>query len=451
MKNLKLIQVIKTGLSLASINLILAFIGLEAVSLGFYYYQEKQLFYTRKNTISQVREELKKTGTRLGENINNESILERLHPFFGYVLKQGSFANEELGIRVNNYGLVSMYDYPFVKSNKNQFIIGVFGGSVANDFAVNSISNGSIGDQGFIQNLKQIPQLKEKEIIILCFASGGYKQPQQLLMLNYFISIGQEFDLVINIDGFNEVALSHQNNQKRIDLSLPSIQHILPLTQLASDDLSVMAAIVQISELKNNLSTGINKLESCKLALCYGWRSLQVKGLFDRYKTEIIKYDKKIAKNSSKIDGSNSLVYLKKMPAVLEEKVAFEKVAENWYESSLTMSQILADRNILYLHFIQPNQYYPTEKVYSPEEKIFIIEDHSYAVGVRKGYPVLLSKINSLQEAKVNIFNTVNIFDEEKEIVYRDACCHYNMVGQTILERYVANSIKTIMEKKEVN
>ncbi|MDT9337977.1 hypothetical protein VV11_000290 [Trichodesmium erythraeum 21-75] len=90
MKNLKLIQVIKTGLSLASINLILAFIGLEAVSLGFYYYQEKQLFYTRKNTISQVREELKKTGTRLGKNINNESILERLHPFFGYVLKQGS-------------------------------------------------------------------------------------------------------------------------------------------------------------------------------------------------------------------------------------------------------------------------------------------------------------------------------------------------------------------------
>ncbi|MCL2928999.1 MAG: hypothetical protein MGG37_13725 [Trichodesmium sp. MAG_R01] len=451
MKNLKLIQVIKTGLSLASINLILAFIGLEVVSLGFYYYQEKQLFYTRKNTISQVREELKKTGTRLGKNINNESILERLHPFFGYVLKQGSFANEELGIRVNNYGLVSKYDYPFVKSNKNQFIIGIFGGSVANDFAVNSIYNGAIGDQGFIQNLKQIPQLKEKEIIILCFASGGYKQPQQLLMLNYFISIGQEFDLVINIDGFNEVALSHQNNQKRIDLSLPSIQHILPLTQLASDDLSVMAAIVQISELKNNLSTGINKLESCKLALCHGWRSLQVKGLFDRYKTEIIKYDKKIAKNSSKIDGSNSLVYLKKMPAVLEEKVAFEKVAENWYESSLTMSQILADRNILYLHFIQPNQYYPTEKVYSPEEKIFIIEDHSYAVGVRKGYPVLLSKINSLQEAKVNIFNTVNIFDEEKEIVYRDACCHYNMVGQTILERYVANSIKTIMEKKEVN
>ncbi|MDY7005293.1 MAG: hypothetical protein SWX82_15510 [Cyanobacteriota bacterium] len=447
MKNFKLMQGIKTGLSLVIINFVLAFIGLEAVSLGFYYFQEKQLFYTRKNTVSQVREELEKTGTRLGTDINNESILERLHPFFGYVLKEGSFTQEESGIRVNNYGLVSKYDYPFVKSNKNQFVIGVFGGSVANDFAVNSVVNQARGNEGFIEYFKQIPQFKDKEIIILSFASGGYKQPQQLLMLNYFISIGQEFDLVINIDGFNEVALSHQNNQERIDLSLPSIQHILPLTQLASNDLSVMKAIVEISELKNNLSTAINKLESCKLALCHGWRSLQVKELLDRYQTEIIKYDEQIARNSSKIDGSNSLVSLKKMSEVLEDKVAFEKVAENWYESSLTMSQILAERNILYFHFIQPNQYYPTERVFSPEEKIFIIEGHPYAIGVKKGYPALFSKINNLQEAEVNIFNTVNIFDGEKEIVYRDACCHYNMIGQTILEEYIVNSIKTIMEE----
>ena len=450
MKNLKLIQGIKTGFSLVSINLILAFIGLEAVSLGFYYSQENQLFYTRKNTISQVREELEKTGTRLGTDINNESILERLHPFFGYVLKPGSFTEAESGVRVNNYGLVSKYDYPFIKSNQNQFVIGVFGGSVANNFVVNSIYNEAKGNQGFIQYLKQIPQLKDKEIIILCFASGGYKQPQQLLMLNYFISIGQEFDLVINIDGFNEVALSHQNNQERIELSLPSIQHILPLTQLASDNLSVMKAIVQISELKNNLSTGINKLESCKLALCHGWRSLQVKGLLDRYQTEIIKYDEQIARNSSKVDGSNSLVSLNKMSEVLEDQVAFEKIAENWYESSLTMSQILAERNILYFHFIQPNQYYPTERVYSPEEKVFIIEESPYAIGVRKGYPVLISKINSLKEARVNIFNSVNIFDLEKEIVYRDACCHYNFWGNTILDKYIANSIKNVMEKKDV-
>ncbi len=425
--------------------------GLEAVSLGFYYSQENQLFYTIKNTTSKVREDLEKTGTRLDISLDSESILERIHPFFGYVVKGGNFSQQQWGIRVNNYGFVSQYNYPLLKTNKNQFIIGVFGGSVANSFAVNIHVNKSRGNEEFIKNLKTIPELVNKEIIILSFASGGYKQPQQLLILNYFLSLGQEFDMVINIDGFNEVALSHQNNQAQIELSLPSIQHILPLTKLASDDLSVMKTIVQISEQKQNLVTAINKLESCKLALCHSVRSLQVKGLMEGYQKEIINYDEKIARNSSNMNQSDSLIYLSRMPAMLKDEVAFEKIAENWYESSLIMSQILANKNILYFHFIQPNQYYPTARVFVPEEKDFIIEGHPYSIGVRKGYPALLSRVNSLWEANVNIFNGVNIFDEEKEIVYRDACCHYNPTGDRILEKYVVNAIKSVMENRDKN
>ncbi|NES71693.1 MAG: hypothetical protein F6K24_44080, partial [Okeania sp. SIO2D1] len=173
MKNFKWMQGIKTGFSLVTINLVLGFIGLEIVSLGFYYFQENRLFYTRESTISKVREDLEKTGTRLGADLNNESILERLHPFFGYVLKQGIFTDEELGIRVNNYGFVSKYDYPFIKSNKNQFIIGIFGGSVANNFAVGLNINQSRGNEEFINNLKTIPELADQEIIILCFSGGG--------------------------------------------------------------------------------------------------------------------------------------------------------------------------------------------------------------------------------------------------------------------------------------
>ena len=113
------------------------------------------------------------------------------------------------------------------------------------------------------------------------------------------------------------------------------------------------------------------------------------------------------------------------------------------------MSQILAERNILYFHFIQPNQYYPTERVFSTEEKKFIIEDNPYAVGVRKGYPALIYQVNNLQKAKVNVFNAVDIFDEETEIVYRDSCCHYNIIGQKKLDKYIANSLKPVMEKKD--
>lgn len=434
---------IKTGLSIVAINLGLAFIGLEVVSLGFYFSQEKKFFYTRENTTSKVRENLEKTGTRLGTSFDDRSIIERLHPFFAFVLEPGAFTHEESGLKVNNYGFLSLYDYPFLKTNENQFVIGVFGGSVANDLAVNSIVNEARGNEGFIQYLKNLPQLKDKEIIILSFAGGGYKQPQQLLILNYFLAIGQELDLVINIDGFNEVALSSLNNQAQIELALPSLQHIQPLTGLANNDLSVMKAIVEISELKDNLLTAINKLESCRLALCHSFRSLQVKQVLENYQTQVINYDEKIARKSNKIGGSESLVHFTKMPAVLEDDVAFQKMTDIWYDSSLAMDRILSSRNIPYFQFIQPNQYYPTQRVFTEEEKFIFFDNHPYAEGVRKGYPLLLSKVENLQNENVNVFNAVKILDDEKTPVYRDACCHYNALGKIILEKYIANSIKS--------
>jgi hypothetical protein len=41
---------------------------------------------------------------------------------------------------------------------------------------------------------------------------GGYKQPQQLMALNWFMALGGEFDIVINLDGFNDVALPALEN-----------------------------------------------------------------------------------------------------------------------------------------------------------------------------------------------------------------------------------------------
>ena len=77
--------------------------------------------------------------------------------------------------------------------------------------------------------------------------------------------MGQELDLVINIDGFNEVALSNLNNQAQIELGMPSVQHLQPLTGLATNvSPEVMSAIVQINDNKKQLKAGIDKLQTCQ-------------------------------------------------------------------------------------------------------------------------------------------------------------------------------------------
>lgn len=440
MKDATLLKRSKNILTLIAVNLAIAFICLESLSLAFYYINQKQFFYTRTKAKEKVVEDIERIGIRL-----DESIVERLHPFFGYVLKQGAFTNEKLKLKVNKHGFFSLYEYPFIKTNKKQFIIGVFGGSVANNFAVDEYKN-----QILSKKLQSYPEFADREIVVLNFGNGGYKQPQQLLILNYFLALGQELDLVLNIDGFNEVALSNLNNKAQIELGMPSVQHIQPLTNLASNvSPEVMSAIVQINDNKKQLKAGIDKLQTCQLALCHAVTSLRVKQLVNNYQQAIVKYDAEVKKSNADTANS-SIVYIPKADSVLPDRAAFDKMASMWYESSIGMNQILSSRKIKYFHFIQPNQYYPTKRAFTAKEKeIAINKESPYIEGVKKGYPVLLSKVDDLQKARVNVFSAVNILDNTKETVYKDACCHYNSVGEEVLANYISSSIiKVVRESK---
>ena len=441
MKNSTALDKGKNILIIIAVNLAIAFICLEALSLAFYFIKQKQFFYTRTKAKEQVVEDIERLGIRI-----DESIVERLHPFFGYVLKQGAFTNEKLKLKVNKHGFFSLYEYPFVKTNEKQFIIGVFGGSVANNLALDEYITKRLSN-----NLKAYPEFANKEIIVLNFGNGGYKQPQQLLVLNYFLALGQELDLVINIDGFNEVALSNLNNKGQVEIGMSSVQHIQPLTGLANNNLSpeAMSSIVQINETKKQLKAGIDKLPTCQLALCHAVTSLQVQQLVNNYQQAVVKYDSKV-KQSNPDTANSGIVYIPKADFVLQDAAAFDKMASIWYESSIGMNQILSSRKIKYFHFIQPNQYYPTKRAFTAKEKEIAIDNKSsYVEGVKKGYPVLLSKVDDLQKAQVNVFNAVNILDNTKETVYRDACCHYNSVGEEVLANYVSSSIiKVVKESK---
>ncbi|NES06707.1 MAG: hypothetical protein F6K22_30145, partial [Okeania sp. SIO2F4] len=221
MKNLSILKKPSELWKIVLMNIIFLFVFLELGSLGWYFVRYKQFFYTREKVAENNQgEELENQEENENENGNTNtntnpmginlagirlenSVIERIHPYFGYVQKPGPDFRE--GFKYNAAGFISPYDYPYHKKNDNQYIIGVFGGSVASNYSIYEIQN-----QILEKTLKQIPEFKDKEFIILSFATGGYKQPQQLILLNYFLSIGQEFDMLINIDGFNEVILAKE-------------------------------------------------------------------------------------------------------------------------------------------------------------------------------------------------------------------------------------------------
>ena len=107
---------------------------------------------------------------------------EALHPYFGPThlpgtpfdipasLREGTAVPERL--TTNNFGFVSPHDYPFAKTSDDQVILGLFGGSVGLWFC-------QIGAPRLVEQLRANPYFKDREIVPLCFAHEGYKQPQQ--------------------------------------------------------------------------------------------------------------------------------------------------------------------------------------------------------------------------------------------------------------------------------
>ncbi len=120
--------------------------------------------------------------------------------------------------------------------------------------------------------------------MVLCFANGAHKQPQQLLILNYFLSIGQPLDMVINVDGFNEMAVSNLNRQAGLHISMPAGFLIKPLIDLANNDLSAptLRLSLEIQDLRKQLRDALTKLAACNLATCYMLRRVQCEYLSRR-------------------------------------------------------------------------------------------------------------------------------------------------------------------------
>jgi|GEM_PF-335419 len=426
-------------IAIGVVNILVFLVFAEVVALGFYFIRDGSLFYTHKKRYKLIEE----------AGANEELTSKRIHPYFGYIDRPGWQRDDDdfwqdMGVRlrtINNHGLGSPYDYPFVKSNPNQYIIGVFGGSVAERFVL-------LTGEELIKNLQKDDFFAKKEIIVLNFAKGGYKQPQQLLILSYFLSIGQQFDMVINIDGFNEVAFGYRNYQRHVDVSMPQINimegliNLSDQTTLTPEKLNSLARINQYKTKLNELAAAINDTQVASLSL-----------VLEQYYTVVLhKYEEELHR-FNELDtnlSQTSLLFIKPDETVLEDSALFGNIAETWAKSSIMMSQTLHDSNIAYYHFLQPNQHY-SNKIFSEEEATRALERDQpyYSTLVGLGYPALVDKIDMLKENKVNSYNGIPIFDDKSEIVYIDNCCHYNQLGNEILADFIANSILESEEFKE--
>lgn len=416
-----------------SATLLLGAIGIEAMSNVSYYAKRGKIFYLDVRENKPVQE---------GAYTAAEAVF---HPYYSYIHRPGRSGD---GWTTNNLGFQILTklaeaepgccDYPITK-REGEVLVGVFGGSVAMGFSLAAQASAEFAEQ-----LSRIPAWSGKRIRILNFAMPGFKQPQQLLTLAYYLSLGQHFDVVINIDGFNEVVTSQRNWAAGTEPSFPAdtlwgewgrqLEKQALAFDKGSSDQYLGAYLRTVS------ANWQRRAEECKFATCFAFRKVV-----------------------ADMAGARAAANQTEMRPVQEKKTLFPTATHSllgknfnifdytttqWAASSQAMADLIRPTGAIYLHVIQPNQWWKKMGTYEP-----IAKDHIYkwVIGlVNEGYPRMVAKVPFLKEKGISVLDATAAFRGHGwHEVYVDDCCHYTDKGNSIVALSISAAVEGIASKHD--
>jgi hypothetical protein len=355
-----------------------------------------------------------------------------IHPYTGYVnnpIRRPEFSE---------YGFPGETPVGAIRSDE-KLIIGIFGGSFAEGFAER-------GKEALLHELKQSPYFHEKEIAIYSLALSGYKQPQQLATLTYFLALGVQFDIFVNIDGFNEIVIAEKNVTKDVFPLFPE-NWLAKIGNLNNPDMLIMLG--EISFLTAKRKSWARSFETTPLrhSICANmmWRFHESRLMNAQLQKvlELETYRLKRQKNFGYVATGPSFHYE-------TETDMYDALASVWQRCSLQMHKIAEANDMLYFHFLQPNQYVPGSKIMKQEEltKAFA-ENQPYKAVVEVGYPYLRQKGNELRRAGVNFHDLTMIFSDNDNMLYADNCCHLNEQGYRLIGSKIGQIVGEYYDKAE--
>lgn len=346
-----------------------------------------------------------------------------LHPYFGFI------ANPAYVEEISEHGFYidPKRDYSIYKLR-----VCILGGSFADGVYTQS-------QHAMIKRLSDLTGIKYTDIWIVSLASVGYKQPQQLLALNYFLALGGDFDVVVNIDGFNEVMLPYNENL-RLGVH-PFFPRSWSYYAKKSNDPELIAKISRIKELRKSRASSINFTSTFPFSISNTFLAIWDRGEANRA-NEITTLNREILEIPDQEDiplqASGPKFDVVGSDSIIEEFLTL------WNNCSRQMDQISKANDLPYLHFIQPNQFVEGSKPWTENEKeIFgsVIENH--AIGfLNRAYDRMGEIANeSRANGESRIYDLRYIFKENTDDLYIDACCHVNQAGYDIIATAIADSI----------
>jgi hypothetical protein len=276
---------------------------------------------------------------------------------------------------------------------------------------------------------------------------GGFKQPQHLMTLNYLLSLGAYFDLVMTIDGFNEIAgPTTANIPKQVSPYFPSgwyhIANRMPDTRLLAR-VGEVAFDRQRREQYARIMLSSTLLRHSAIAQFF-WKG------YDRMLVSHLALAQKDLEGTAP-DAAEAQARRGNDYAYTGDTQLLADLVEEWQRSAELMHTLAISHHIPYMHFLQPNQYFPDTKQFSAEEKRSAVNPGSpYKKWVSEGYPLLQEAGKNLQKEGIDFRDLTGIFHDVTATVFKDDCCHMNAEGNGVMAENVGKAILA-QDKKQAD
>lgn len=351
---------------------------------------------------------------------------EVVHPYIGFVVDPHH--NQHLPI--SDFGFFSRdRANPILKRSPEKRIVGITGGSFALGVYLKAAE---VLQEGLASG--------GREVVLLNFATGGYKQPQQWLILSYLLGLGAEFDMIINIDGFNEVALPAAENLPAG--VYPYFPRQWDARTASRIDLEDIKRIGHIEVLKEQQAGWAGYFFRWKLyyspAFSLVWQ------LRDRLLGREIFTLRQQLKSRPGQTAKSAAGYVSSGPAYEfgSEDSLYADLVALWQQCSLQMARLCRENRTAYYHFLQPNQYVAGSKpMGEAERQVALSESNPYRPAAVGGYPLLREAGAALAGMGVNYTDLTMIFRDTDESLYIDDCCHLNPRGYQLVARRICRII----------
>ena len=343
--------------------------------------------------------------------------LRIIHPYYGFT---SHFPDSPLNAM------------PPALAQPDTVLIGLLGGSVARDVIpyFQQALTQYFADHGL-----------PKEPVVIPLAYGGMKQPQQLYIASFMLTMGGSFDLIINLDGYNELAFPYDQSTVGI---FPFFPYDWENLVFVNREEILLAG--QIRALRSQLS----QLQQAAPASPFRYTALY--GILHRYQiqqaeTRILQlnYQLSTQETARSLEQQGPLRPFQDIAQVHQEAIRV------WYRSSALLSRLAAAAGGDYYHFLQPSQYIPNSKPLSPEER----RDHYLPselprTDYARTYPLLHQFGQDLQQNGVHYFDLAQIFNDHPETLYRDDCCHLNRRGNELLAAAMVQRLAPALRRRAV-